>query len=85
MNKPDAGNAGMNPTEWRAAYSLAGVYALRMLGFFMIVPVFALYAAGLEGVNNAFLGPLVRDPNSYTAQQVAEYTKQIFFDAVVRK
>ncbi|MGD2113322.1 MAG: MFS transporter [Gammaproteobacteria bacterium] len=46
----------MNRTEWRAALSLAGVYALRMLGFFMILPVFALYATGLEGVTPALTG-----------------------------
>jgi MFS family permease len=46
----------MNRTELRAALSLAAVYALRMLGFFMIVPVFALYAADLEGVTPALTG-----------------------------
>lgn len=44
----------------------------------------AALASGLEGVHNAFLGALVRDPDSYTAEQVAEYTKRIFFDAVGR-
>ena len=34
----------MNPRERRAAMSLAAIYMLRMLGFFMILPVFALYA-----------------------------------------
>jgi MFS family permease len=46
----------MNRTEWRAAMSLSGVYALRMLGFFMILPVFALYAEGLDGVTPALTG-----------------------------
>lgn len=34
----------MNKLEWRVAASLAAVYAVRMLGLFMILPVFALYA-----------------------------------------
>lgn len=41
----------MFPEEWRASTSLAGVYALRMLGMFLVLPVLALYTASLEGVN----------------------------------
>lgn len=37
----------MNALEWRAVASLGAVYALRMVGMFMILPVFALYAHGL--------------------------------------
>ncbi|MBI2383607.1 MAG: MFS transporter [Gammaproteobacteria bacterium] len=37
----------MNLTEWRATFGLGAVYALRMIGMFMILPVFALYARGL--------------------------------------
>ncbi len=53
-----AGNPGpgMNRTELRAALSLSGIYALRMLGLFMILPVFALYATDLEGVTPALTG-----------------------------
>lgn len=39
----------MFPDEWRASTSLAGVYALRMLGMFLVLPVLALYASGLQG------------------------------------
>ena len=35
---------GMLPTERRAVFSLASIYALRMMGLFMILPVFSLYA-----------------------------------------
>lgn len=35
------------PLERRATLSLAGIFALRMLGLFMIYPVFAVYAATL--------------------------------------
>ncbi len=37
----------MFPHEWRASTSLAGVYALRMLGMFLVLPVLALHAHGL--------------------------------------
>ena len=39
----------MSPTELRAGLSLAATYALRMLGLFLILPVFALYAPSLAG------------------------------------
>lgn len=38
-----------SPLEKRAAYSLAMIYAVRMLGLFMILPVFAIYAESLQG------------------------------------
>lgn len=56
MKQAESGSAGMSRDEWRAALSLSSVYALRMLGFFMILPVFALYAADLEGVTPALTG-----------------------------
>lgn len=37
----------MFPTEWRASTSLAAVYALRMLGMFLVLPVLALHAHSL--------------------------------------
>jgi predicted MFS family arabinose efflux permease len=46
----------MNSGERRAALALAGVYAVRMLGLFMILPVFALYAEGLAGVTPSLVG-----------------------------
>ena len=39
----------MNPTELRAGISLAGVFGLRMLGLFLILPVFAVHAPDLAG------------------------------------
>ncbi len=42
----------MNPAEKRASYGLAGIYGLRMLGLFIILPVFALYASHLPGGEN---------------------------------
>lgn len=39
----------MTPVERRASFGLAGIYGLRMLGLFIILPVFALYAQHLPG------------------------------------
>jgi len=48
--------SGMTRGELRAALSLSSVYAFRMLGLFMILPVFALYAADLEGFTPTLTG-----------------------------
>jgi len=48
--------AGMSRNEVRSAVSMAGIYALRMLGLFMILPVFALYAGDLGGATPALAG-----------------------------
>jgi len=42
--------------ERRAAVSLAMIYAFRMLGLFMILPVFALYAEDLPGATPLLMG-----------------------------
>ncbi len=39
----------MSPLELRASMGLASVYGLRMLGLFIILPIFALYAESLPG------------------------------------
>jgi MFS family permease len=39
----------MSPAELRAAISLSGIFGLRLLGMFVILPVFAIYAEGLPG------------------------------------
>lgn len=46
----------MTPTENRAAFSLAGIFSLRMLGLFMIYPVFAVYAKHLVGSTPTTIG-----------------------------
>lgn len=46
----------MNPIERRAAISLALIYATRMLGLFMILPVFAIYAEQLADVTPFLVG-----------------------------
>jgi MFS family permease len=45
----------MTPAERRACASLAAIYGLRLLGLFVILPVFALYAEHLPGGNNLTL------------------------------
>jgi MFS family permease len=39
----------MTPLEIRASVSLASIFALRLLGLFLILPVFAVYAQSLPG------------------------------------
>lgn len=46
----------LNPFEKKAAFSLASIYSLRMLGLFMIFPVFSLYAEGLQGSTPLLMG-----------------------------
>ena len=46
----------MTATELRASLTLATIFFLRMLGLFMILPVFALYADNLEGVTPLLIG-----------------------------
>lgn len=46
----------MLKTEKRAAISLALVYAFRMIGLFMILPVFSLYATNYSGSTPLLIG-----------------------------
>ncbi|MGO1463658.1 MAG: MFS transporter [Marinobacter sp.] len=46
----------MNTLEKRSVFALASVYAMRMLGLFMVMPVFVLLGDGLEGATPALLG-----------------------------
>jgi MFS family permease len=45
----------MSPAEIRAGASLAGIFGLRMLGLFFILPVFAIHAPSLPGGDNLTL------------------------------
>ncbi|MFA7242081.1 MAG: MFS transporter [Sulfuricellaceae bacterium] len=45
-------NEAMTPLERRASAGLAGIFGLRMLGMFLILPVFAIYAHDLPGGDN---------------------------------
>jgi len=46
----------MDRGEKQAAISLAAIYALRMLGLFMVLPVFALHAPGYAGATPMLIG-----------------------------
>ncbi len=46
----------MSPREKRTAYSLAVIYTVRMLGLFMILPVFTLYGGELAGHTPFLIG-----------------------------
>lgn len=46
----------MTPAERRATWSLAGIYALRMLGLFLIMPVMSLFAEQMEGSTPSLMG-----------------------------
>ena len=45
----------MSAVEIRASVSLASIFALRLLGLFLILPVFAVYAQSLPGGSDATL------------------------------
>nr|WP_183722729.1 MULTISPECIES: MFS transporter [Paraburkholderia] len=45
----------MSAPEVRATVSLAAIFALRMLGLFMIMPVFSVYAKTIPGGDNVLL------------------------------
>src|SRR4051794_10672008 len=45
----------MTPLELRASLSLASIFGLRLLGMFVILPVFAIYAERLPGGDNLTL------------------------------
>ncbi|MBB1273721.1 MULTISPECIES: MFS transporter [Psychromonas] len=47
---------GLNSIEKKAAFSLAAVFGLRMLGLFMILPVFAIYGEQLIGYSPIWIG-----------------------------
>jgi len=46
----------MTPFERRAAISISGIYSLRMMGLFLILPVFSLYADTLSHTTPFLIG-----------------------------
>ena len=52
---PPSSDARMSAMEIRAGFSLAGLFGLRMLGLFLILPVFAVHAPQLKGGDNLTL------------------------------
>lgn len=49
-------SAKMTPTERRAIVSLSTIMALRMIGLFMVLPVFSLYTHELQGATPFLIG-----------------------------
>ena len=45
----------MNSSELRSALALAGIFGLRMLGLFLLLPVFSIHAKDLPGGDQALL------------------------------
>jgi len=57
MSGPEPGTQlRLLPAERRAASGLAAIYVARMLGLFMILPVFALHAGDLAGATPTLIG-----------------------------
>jgi MFS family permease len=56
VTKENTQTNGMNPLERRSAVGLAGIYGFRMLGLFLILPVFALYAEDLAYATPVLVG-----------------------------
>jgi predicted MFS family arabinose efflux permease len=52
--KPDL--ISMNSLERRSTFALSSIFALRMLGLFMIIPVFAIVGQQYQGATPALLG-----------------------------
>ena len=55
MSNPSATSTRLSAPELRATVSLAAIFALRMLGLFMIMPVFSIYAKTIPGGDNVLL------------------------------
>jgi MFS family permease len=55
MSNPTVTSTRLSAPELRATVSLASLFALRMLGLFMIMPVFSIYAKTIPGGDNVFL------------------------------
>ncbi len=54
--QPGVVRVAMTGLERRAAAGLAGIFAFRMLGLFLILPVFAIQAQGLTGATPLLIG-----------------------------
>ncbi|PCH83077.1 MAG: MFS transporter [Piscirickettsiaceae bacterium] len=51
-----SGQSSMSEEEKRASVGLAGIFSMRMLGLFMILPVMSLYTEDLAGMTPLLLG-----------------------------
>lgn len=73
----------MNSSERRATAALGSIFALRMLGLFMIVPVFAIYGNQYTGATPALLGLAI---GAYgLTQAILQIPVSLLADRVPRK
>lgn len=55
----DASQAALRRTEKKTIGSLAAIFALRMFGLFMILPIFAVFGAKLHGATPLLIGTAI--------------------------
>ncbi|QDF68263.1 MFS transporter [Shewanella sp. SNU WT4] len=74
---------GLSATEKKVAFSLASIFGLRMMGLFMIMPVFALYGQHLTGFSPLWVGIAI---GAYgLTQAVLQIPMGILSDKIGRK
>ncbi|MGL4476243.1 MAG: MFS transporter [Shewanella sp.] len=74
---------GLSATEKKMAFSLASIFGLRMMGLFMIMPVFALYGQHLTGFSPLWVGIAI---GAYgLTQAVLQIPMGILSDKIGRK
>ena len=61
----------MKPQEFRASAALAAVFSVRLLGLFMIYPVFAADAGTLAGANPYLIGEALGSAGHGAGERVA--------------
>ncbi len=81
---PAASATAMLPVELRASFSLASIFALRMLGLFLILPVFAIEAARYPGGGDAAMVGLTMGIYGLT-QAMLQFLYGLVSDRVGRK
>jgi MFS family permease len=74
----------MTPVELRASFSLASIFALRMLGLFLILPVFAIEASKMPGGDDPALIGLTMGIYGLT-QAMLQFLYGLASDRVGRK
>ena len=55
----DESTAALRRTEISTSSSLAAIFALRMFGLFMILPIFAVFGGQLEGATPLLIGTAI--------------------------
>lgn len=73
----------MTALECRATWSLASIYALRMLGLFLIMPVMSLFAEEMEGSTPSLIGLAIGIYGM--SQAVLQIPFGLFSDRIGRK